>query len=188
MRATWSTPAGGGLQCEAAEGQGQRERAAEQQRTCARGANLLPGECGADRGEYLSQSIAKLPFDDRAGVVPNEAGRVLIDEDAHGAVRYLVGVYVTGWIKRGPVGLIGHTRGDANQTVACLLDDRESCPGAVDPTPESVIAFLTAKGIPFTTWPGWYRLDAHERARGVRAGRERVKVVERAEMLRVSLG
>ena len=35
----------------------------------------------------------------------------------------MTGVYTTGWIKRGPVGLIGHTKGDANETVACLLDD-----------------------------------------------------------------
>ncbi|MFI6772838.1 FAD-dependent oxidoreductase [Nocardia sp. NPDC050412] len=135
---------------------------------------------------YLSQSIAKLPFDDHAGVVPNEAGRVLVDEGADGAARFMPGVYVTGWIKRGPLGLIGHTKGDANETVACLLDDRERLSGAKDPAPEAVIDFLTGKGIPFTTWQGWYRLDAHERALGEPEGRERVKVVERADMLRAS--
>ncbi|MFI7670481.1 pyridine nucleotide-disulfide oxidoreductase, partial [Nocardia sp. NPDC049526] len=135
---------------------------------------------------YLSHSVATLPFDDHAGVVPNEAGRVLIDDDADGIARFMPGVYVTGWIKRGPVGLIGHTKGDANETVACLLDDRERLSGAKDPAPESVIDFLTGKGIPFTTWQGWYRLDAHERALGEPEGRERVKVVERADMLRAS--
>ncbi|WP_433684864.1 hypothetical protein [Nocardia sp. CA-119907] len=113
---------------------------------------------------------------------------MLIDADAHGWVHYLPGVYVAGWIKRGPVGLIGHTEGDAGETVACLLDDREIRPGAVDSAPESVIAFLTAKGIPFPTWARWYRLDALERTRGERAGRERVKIVGRADMLRISLG
>ncbi|WP_330180471.1 FAD-dependent oxidoreductase [Nocardia sp. NBC_01503] len=137
---------------------------------------------------YKSQPIPKLPFDDRAGVVPNEQGRVLIDEDAAGAARYLPGVYVTGWIKRGPVGLIGHTKGDANETVACLLDDRETHSAPADPDPDSVAAFLTARGVAFTTWQGWHRLDAHERALGAAEGRERVKVVERIDMLLASLG
>ncbi|MEV6275617.1 FAD-dependent oxidoreductase [Nocardia sp. NPDC051832] len=137
---------------------------------------------------YLSRNLAKLPFDDRAGVVPNEAGRVLIDEDAHGAARHLPGVYVTGWIKRGPIGLIGHTKGDANETVACLLADRERLTGASEPDPGAVLEFLAAKGVGYTTWPGWRRLDEYERGLGALAGRERVKVVERAEMVRVSLG
>src|SRR4051812_940061 len=48
---------------------------------------------------YLSQNLTNLPFDEQAGVVPNEAGRVIADEDADGADRYLPGTYVTGWIK-----------------------------------------------------------------------------------------
>ncbi|AVH21787.1 FAD-dependent oxidoreductase [Nocardia cyriacigeorgica] len=135
---------------------------------------------------YLSQNISNLPFDDQAGVVPNEAGRVLADEDADGPARYMPATYVTGWIKRGPVGLIGHTKGDANETVACLLDDSKDFTPAQRPEPEAVIEFLEGKGIPFTTWDGWYRLDAHERALGEPEGRERVKVVEREDMLRAS--
>ncbi|MBF6453030.1 FAD-dependent oxidoreductase [Nocardia cyriacigeorgica] len=135
---------------------------------------------------YLSQNITNLPFDDQAGVVPNEAGRVLADEDADGKARYMPATYVTGWIKRGPVGLIGHTKGDANETVACLLDDSKDFTPAERPEPEAVIEFLEGKGIPFTTWDGWYRLDAHERALGEPEGRERVKVVEREDMLRAS--
>ncbi|MBH0778135.1 FAD-dependent oxidoreductase [Nocardia bovistercoris] len=135
---------------------------------------------------YLSQNITALPFDDQAGTVPNEAGRVLADENADGPARYVPGTYVTGWIKRGPVGLIGHTKGDANETVACLLDDAPHFVPAPAPEPEAVIEFLEGKGIPFTTWQGWYRLDAHERALGEPEGRERVKVVEREDMLRAS--
>lgn len=62
---------------------------------------------------YLSDSLPEIPFDSQAGVIPNEAGRIF-DEGAH-----LPGLYTTGWIKRGPVGLIGHTKGDANETVQC---------------------------------------------------------------------
>ncbi|MFI5781032.1 FAD-dependent oxidoreductase [Nocardia sp. NPDC051570] len=135
---------------------------------------------------YLSQNIPQLPFDEQAGTVPNEAGRVLADDGADGTGRYLPATYVTGWIKRGPVGLIGHTKGDANETIACLLDDAPTFAPAEQPDPEAVTKWLEDKGIPFTTWAGWYRLDAHERSLGEPQGRERVKVVEREDMLRAS--
>ncbi|MGM7645409.1 MULTISPECIES: FAD-dependent oxidoreductase [Nocardia] len=135
---------------------------------------------------YLSQNINQLPFDDQAGTVPNEAGRVIADESAEGNARFMPATYVTGWIKRGPVGLIGHTKGDANETIACLLDDAKNFTPAPKPELDAVTEFLEGKGIPFTTWAGWYRLDAHERALGEPEGRERVKVVEREDMLRAS--
>ncbi|UPK65702.1 FAD-dependent oxidoreductase [Rhodococcus pyridinivorans] len=137
---------------------------------------------------YLSQNIAKLPFDEQAGTVPNEAGRVLADESAEGLDRFMPYTYVTGWIKRGPVGLIGHTKGDANETVANLLEDRAA--GRLntpeDPSEDAIVKFLEDKQLPYTTWQGWYRLDAHERSLGEAEGRERVKVVEREDMFRAS--
>ncbi|MCX5213787.1 FAD-dependent oxidoreductase [Kitasatospora sp. NBC_00240] len=131
---------------------------------------------------YRSAELPKLPFDTISGTVPHEAGRV-VENGTH-----LPSTYVTGWIKRGPVGLIGHTKGDANETVACLVDDfkggRLRTPEA--PAEDAVTAFLEGRGVRYTTWEGWHRLDAHERALGEREGRERIKVVERAEMLRAS--
>jgi ferredoxin--NADP+ reductase len=135
---------------------------------------------------YWSQPIAELPFDDAAGTVPNRAGRVLAGTDAAETPRFLAGVYVTGWIKRGPVGLIGHTKGDANETVACLLDDVPTLIPAIAAAPGDVLDWLAAQSVSFTTWEGWYRLDAYERALGESQGRERIKVVERADMLRAS--
>ena len=131
---------------------------------------------------YLSDSLPEIPFDSQAGVIPNEAGRIF-DEGAH-----LTGLYTTGWIKRGPVGLIGHTKGDANETVQCIVDDlaADSMNTPADPSEESVIALLESRKIPFTTWAGWYRLDEHERALGAAEGRERIKVVEREDMLAAS--
>ncbi|MEU5258608.1 FAD-dependent oxidoreductase [Amycolatopsis sp. NPDC021455] len=132
---------------------------------------------------YLSSHLPELPFDHVAGVVPNEAGRVLDLDD-----NQLPGVYVTGWIKRGPVGLIGHTKGDAAETIASLLADAETLRTPKYDSPDAILDFLGTRGIPFTTWEGWGRLDAHEKALGTAAGRERVKVVEREEMTRVSRG
>ncbi|MGW5715666.1 FAD-dependent oxidoreductase [Amycolatopsis sp. NPDC003865] len=132
---------------------------------------------------YLSSHLPEIPFDHVAGVVPNQAGRVLdLDENQ------LPGVYVTGWIKRGPIGLIGHTKGDAAETIASLLSDAETLTAPRYASPDAILDFLAARGIPFTTWEGWGRLDSHEKALGLAAGRERIKVVEREEMTRVSRG
>ncbi|WP_091624839.1 FAD-dependent oxidoreductase [Amycolatopsis saalfeldensis] len=130
---------------------------------------------------YLSTHLPEVPFDHVAGVVPNQAGRVLdLDENQ------LPGVYVTGWIKRGPIGLIGHTKGDAAETVASLLADADTLAAPKYGSPDAILDFLATRGIPFTTWDGWAKLDAHEKSLGEPHGRERIKVVEREEMIRVS--
>jgi ferredoxin--NADP+ reductase len=104
----------------------------------------------------------------------------------------LPGVYVNGWIKRGPVGLIGHTKGDAIETVGSLLEDLDTLPAATEPSLDAVTDFLDARGVAWTTWDGWQLLDAHEQALGQAYGpvgdtpRERVKVVERQTMIDVS--
>ncbi|GAA0673339.1 FAD-dependent oxidoreductase [Kitasatospora atroaurantiaca] len=133
---------------------------------------------------YRSSELPKLPFDPLTATVPHEAGRVM-EAGAH-----LASTYVTGWIKRGPVGLIGHTKGDANETVACLVDDHRNgrLRAAQTPDEDAVVAFLTGRGLDFTTWEDWHRLDAFERALGESEGRERIKVVEREAMLRAGTG
>ncbi|QNS02440.1 FAD-dependent oxidoreductase [Streptomyces xanthii] len=132
---------------------------------------------------YLSDELPKLPWDVTTGTVPDEGGRVIEESGAH-----LSSTYVTGWIRRGPVGLIGHTKGDANETIANLLEDhaegRLQTPST--PAPEAVETFLGERGVRYTTWEGWYKLDAAEKALGEPQGRERVKIVERDEMLDAS--
>lgn len=132
---------------------------------------------------YYSDPLAGLPFDTAAGVVPNDGGHVL---DLDGSP--VPGAYVTGWIKRGPVGLIGHTKSDAAQTIAMLVEDIDAL---VPPTHPEVSAFekhLESRGIEFTNWAGWEALDAHEVELGAQHSheRERVKVVDRQEMVDIS--
>ena len=91
-------------------------------------------------------------------------------------------MYVTGWIKRGPVGLIGHTKGDAGETIASLMADLPSLPAASQPDPADVITYLEQRGLRLTTWEGWQKLDSHEIALGEPHGRKRIKVVPRDEM------
>jgi len=136
---------------------------------------------------YRSTELPGLPWNSRDHVVPHDAGRVL---DLDGSP--IPGVYVNGWVKRGPVGLIGHTKGDAIETVGSMLEDLDTIPVAPEPTLEAVDEFLAARGIAFTTWDGWQLLDAHELALGQAYGpvgdapRERVKVVDRDTMIEVS--
>jgi ferredoxin--NADP+ reductase len=135
---------------------------------------------------YRSTQLPGLPWDARAAVVPHDKGRVL-DDDAP-----VPGLYVNGWVKRGPVGLIGHTKGDAIETVGSLLEDLDGLPSAAEPDPAAVVALLEERGVEYTTWDGWHLLDAYERSLGEAYGpvgdkaRERVKVVEREVMIEVS--
>ncbi|WP_127571544.1 FAD-dependent oxidoreductase [Georgenia faecalis] len=132
---------------------------------------------------YFGSPMPGLPFDATGGVVPNEEGRVL----DRGEV--LTGVYVTGWIKRGPVGLIGSTKSDAQQTIAHLVQDAEAgllTASAPDAGHEGLLARLEERGVRYTTWAGWELLDAYERSLGEAEGRERIKVVSRETMTAVS--
>jgi ferredoxin--NADP+ reductase len=141
---------------------------------------------------YRSTELPGLPWNNREHVVPHVAGRVLDIDGNH-----LAGVYVNGWVKRGPVGLIGHTKGDAIETVKSLLEDLPSGPRAADPSEDAVVEVLESAGVRFTTWDGWYRLDEHERSLGTAFGpvvgkdgepgpRLRVKVVDKDAMTAIS--
>ena len=96
------------------------------------------------------------------------------------------GVYATGWIKRGPVGLIGHTKSDAMETVAHVLNDQASWWTPEHPEEAAVVALLEEREIAYTDLDGWHRLDEHEMALGEPEGRARVKVVPREDMIAIS--
>jgi ferredoxin--NADP+ reductase len=130
---------------------------------------------------YRSRRLPDLPFDALRGTVPNVAGRVQASDGTA-----VPATYVTGWIKRGPVGLVGHTKSDANETVASLLADSRHFAGAERPSESAVLDHLCNSHVQYTTWEGWYRLDAHERRLGEPEDRERVKVVDRDQMLAIS--
>lgn len=134
---------------------------------------------------YFGSPLPGVPFDAKRGVIPNREGQVIDDED-----QQVHGVYATGWIKRGPVGLIGHTKSDAMETVAHVLNDQASWWTPAHPEEASVVELLESRGIAYTDLDGWHRLDEHELALGAAAPTERVrvKVVPRDEMIAISRG
>ncbi len=141
---------------------------------------------------YFGSELPEVGFDAKRGIIPNEGGRV-IDEDG----KPVPGIYATGWIKRGPVGLIGHTKGDALETIGYLLEDRLNLPSAQDPSQDAIVTLLAERGVRYTTWDGWLRLDAHEMKQGANfvntsnnpeLVRERVKLVPREDMVNISRG
>jgi ferredoxin--NADP+ reductase len=126
---------------------------------------------------YRGDSIDGLPFDERRAVIPNEGGRVLHDGEP------VPGVYATGWIKRGPSGVIGTNRKCAKETVTALLEDRDA--GRLPEPPEDAESFealLHERRPELVDYEGWQRIDAHEQELGSPSGRPRVKLT-RVEQL-----
>jgi ferredoxin--NADP+ reductase len=130
---------------------------------------------------YRGIEIAGLPFDDKAGIVPNQAGRVL-----QGG-RPVPGLYVSGWIKRGPTGVIGTNKPDAAETAECIVADGSAgvLPQPADPDPAAAEATLRARQPGLITYADWCRVDELETARGKAVGRPRVKLCSAEDMLEV---
>jgi len=136
---------------------------------------------------YWGTPIDGVPFNHAKGVIANVAGRV-VDQDGTPVPAF----YTTGWIKRGPVGLIGNTKSDAAETVANIVDDApalyaNSQAGAEQLSPDNILTLLKSRGVDVVQWKDWEVLDAHERALGEPQGRERIKVVPREDMVNISL-
>ncbi|MEO9325181.1 FAD-dependent oxidoreductase [Nocardioides sp. C4-1] len=123
---------------------------------------------------YRGRPVADLPFDEATGTVPHEAGRVR------------PGLYVAGWVKRGPSGFIGTNKTCAEQTVSSLLDDLDAGLPAPSGTRAELDALVAARCPDAVDLAAWRRLDAEERRRGATRSRPRAKIVDVAEMLRVA--
>jgi ferredoxin--NADP+ reductase len=132
---------------------------------------------------YFGSELDQIPFDAKSGVVSNDEGRVL---DSAG--KHIQGVYCTGWIKRGPVGLIGHTKADAIETIGHLIEDRATWWSPEMPGEDAIVQTLVDRGVNFMDWSHWLKVDAEERRLGQSDGRERIKLFDRGEILKVSKG
>jgi ferredoxin--NADP+ reductase len=132
---------------------------------------------------YFGSELTEVPFDESTGVIPNDKGRVLESSGDQ-----IPGVYATGWIKRGPVGLIGHTKSDAIETIAQILADKPTWWKPEAPEESSVLELLHSRAVDFVGWPEWLKIDAQEKRLGQAQDRERIKLVEREEFMQVAKG
>jgi ferredoxin--NADP+ reductase len=133
---------------------------------------------------YKGIATGGVPFDERRGVIPNEGGRVV---DPSGS-RQLAGHYVVGWIKRGPTGVIGTNKKDAQDTVDSLFADLEA--GRVPEPPSSqrgtVEALLRERRPDHVSYEGWEAIDRAEVERGKPQNRPRVKFCRVDEMVEIA--
>lgn len=127
---------------------------------------------------YLGQPLPEVPFDEQRAVIANQDGRV----------SQRTGEYTTGWIKRGPSGVIGTNRKCASDTVALLLADVAADQLGVEQSNleqysrQAVDELLSEVDVYY--FADWQELNDYEIAAGKAAGRPRQKVTQRSEMLK----
>jgi ferredoxin--NADP+ reductase len=135
----------------------------------------LPAQLVVRSVGYRGVGLPGVPFDSRRNVIPNVEGRVT---DADGA--RVEGLYVAGWIKRGPTGIIGTNKKDAGATVAALVEDlatREPRGG------EGASTLLSDRGVTPIDVEGWNSINAAERALGSSRGRDRTTIHDRQALV-----
>ncbi|XP_044234693.1 NADPH:adrenodoxin oxidoreductase, mitochondrial isoform X2 [Ursus arctos] len=127
---------------------------------------------------YKSRPIdPSVPFDPKRGVIPNMEGRV-VD---------VPGLYCSGWVKRGPTGVIATTMTDSFLTGQMLLQDLKAglLPSGPRPGYAAIEALLSSRGVRPVSFLDWEKLDAEEVSRGKGAGKPREKLLDPQEMLRL---
>ncbi len=124
---------------------------------------------------YRGTKLPGVPFDESRCVIPNEQGRVT-DR---------TGEYAVGWIKRGPTGIIGTNKRDAQETVDTLLGDLDAggLGNPSDPDRDSLDALLAERQPDAVSYAGWQAVDRAEREAGEPHGRPRVKLCSFDELL-----
>uniref|UniRef100_A0A2K6A8Z8 NADPH:adrenodoxin oxidoreductase, mitochondrial n=1 Tax=Mandrillus leucophaeus TaxID=9568 RepID=A0A2K6A8Z8_MANLE len=127
---------------------------------------------------YKSRPVdPSVPFDSKLGVIPNVEGRVMD----------VPGLYCSGWVKRGPTGVIATTMTDSFLTGQMLLQDLKAglLPSGPRPGYAAIQALLSSRGVRPVSFSDWEKLDAEEVARGQGTGKPREKLVDPQEMLRL---
>ncbi len=128
---------------------------------------------------YLGRPLSGLPFDQAKGIIENNAGRVQAGNHEG------PGVYVTGWARRGPSGVIGSNRKCAGETVDSLLSDAQD--GLLNQFVEISDIWKNQK-LKTVSLQGWQKIDAYERQQGRSQQRPRIKLTNRAALLNCTAG
>jgi ferredoxin/flavodoxin---NADP+ reductase len=133
---------------------------------------------------YRGKPLEGVPFDERGATIPNQGGRVTGPDGPR------PGEYAVGWIKRGPSGVIGTNKKDAQETVDALLTDltADTHLQPSDADPEAIERLLRERVPALVTYEGWSEIDRHEQSLGEPHGRPRVKLTRIDELLKVAAG
>ncbi|NXU69977.1 ADRO protein, partial [Horornis vulcanius] len=170
---------------------GRRARGIRMALTCLEGsgdsAKAIPTgdveelECGLVLSSIGYRSLPldpAVPFDSQRGIIPNSSGRV----------EGVPGLYCSGWVKRGPTGVIITTMNDSFDTAQSVLEDLQRGVLDISPSREGfglVESILHSRGVRPVSFSDWEKIDAAEVARGKAAGKPREKIVDPEEMLRI---
>ncbi|XP_039115613.1 NADPH:adrenodoxin oxidoreductase, mitochondrial isoform X2 [Dioscorea cayenensis subsp. rotundata] len=137
---------------------------------------------------YKSVPVDGLPFDMHQGIVPNIRGRVVNGAPPeHAAVEH--GLYVVGWLKRGPTGIIATNLYCAEETVESILEDEKKGLLISDSQKlgrQGLLQILENKGVNYVPFSGWQKIDSEEKLRGQLKGKPRDKITDWEELLRVA--
>ena len=128
---------------------------------------------------YRGIPMPGVPFDEKRGLIPNIEGRVQGDGGT------VPGLYVAGWIKRGPTGIIGTNKPDSHDTADRILEDLAGLPFCPKRAAESIPALLEGRGVRYVSMGDWQKIDAAEQARGADADKPRERFTRIEEMLTV---
>jgi ferredoxin--NADP+ reductase len=127
---------------------------------------------------YRGVAVPGLPLTDW-GTIPHEAGRVMDDD------KVVERVYVAGWIKRGPSGVIGSNKPCAQETVRAVLEDAAGWPEDAKGGGDALAALLDERKVRAVSFADWAKIDAAEIEAGEAAGKPREKFTRVEEMLAV---
>ncbi|GJN91786.1 hypothetical protein Rhopal_004809-T1 [Rhodotorula paludigena] len=126
---------------------------------------------------YRSIGLPGLPFDARRGIVLNDQGRVVTP-----AGERVAGLYTSGWLARGPTGVIATTMFDAFATADLVAADLAAQGGQEEARGDVPIEKLRGDRR-VVSWEDWEVLDRIERERGRVKGKLREKITSIEEML-----
>ncbi|KAL7259986.1 hypothetical protein ACSBR1_005780 [Camellia fascicularis] len=139
--------------------------------------------------ECRSVLVDGLPFDAHKGIVPNVGGRVLINSS--GDHTQLEGVYVCGWLKRGPTGIIATNLYCAEETIMSISEDLEkgvlaSAPSLPKPGREGLLRLLDQRNVKLIPFSSWEKIDTEESRLGSLKNKPRDKLTTWEELLKVA--
>ncbi|RAP38865.1 NADP oxidoreductase [Candidatus Marinamargulisbacteria bacterium SCGC AAA071-K20] len=128
---------------------------------------------------YKGTPIAGVPFDEKAGIIPNKKGAVISEDH-----KPITGLFTSGWIKRGPSGVLGTNKSCSQETVETLLNTLNNLSEAPNRDSDDLLEELSNKGLDVVNFLDWKRLDSEEVLRGSQIGKPREKFTSIKDMIK----